>query len=89
MFPMSGKTDQAANPVVDLRIEDGVAVIAIDNPPVNALSHGVRRGLLEALDKAETDDRVSALVIHGQGRVFIAGADIREFGRPPAAPSLA
>ncbi len=65
-----------------------VGVITIDNPPVNALSQGVRQGLMEGLERALGDGGVKAMVIAGAGRNFIAGADIREFGKPPQAPSL-
>ncbi len=65
-----------------------VAVITIDNPPVNALSHTVRKGIGDCLAKADGDDAIEALVIYCAGRTFIAGADIREFGKPPQSPSL-
>ncbi|PMS35552.1 3-hydroxyacyl-CoA dehydrogenase [Trinickia symbiotica] len=65
-----------------------VLVIAIDNPPVNALGVEVRRGLLEAIEAADADAAVAAVVIVGVGRNFIAGADIREFGKPPQPPHL-
>jgi 3-hydroxyacyl-CoA dehydrogenase len=68
-------------------IVDRVLVIEIDHPPVNALSTDVRRGLLAALRHADTTE-VDALVIIGAGRVFIGGADIREFGQPPVEPIL-
>lgn len=71
-----------------LTIDGSIAVLCIDNPPVNALSHAVRVGLLEALDRAENDPSVRALLIYGAGRMFIAGADIREFGKPPVPPLL-
>ena len=61
---------------VNYRVEDGVAVIAVDNPPVNALSPGVPEGLEAALERAGSDDGVRAIVILGAGRTFIAGADI-------------
>src|SRR5579863_8823535 len=64
--------------LVNLTIQDGVAVITINNPPVNALSPGVPEGLVEALDAAEKDPSVRAIVIIGGGRTFIAGADIKE-----------
>jgi 3-hydroxyacyl-CoA dehydrogenase len=70
------------------RTEDGIAVIEIDNPPVNALAQPVRAGLLEAIVAADADAAVSAIVIHGAGRCFVAGADIREFDAPPRAPLL-
>ncbi len=63
---------------VNLTTQDGVAVITINNPPVNALSPGVPEGLLAALDVAEEDPLVRAIVIIGGGRTFIAGADIKE-----------
>jgi 3-hydroxyacyl-CoA dehydrogenase len=66
----------------------GVAVIRIDNPPVNALSHAVRRGIVEHLADAVEDKSVCAIVFICAGRTFIAGADITEFDKPPQAPSL-
>ena len=65
-----------------------VAVILVDNPPVNALSQAVRQGLDEAVAEAQADAEVAAVVIAGAGRTFIAGADIREFGKPPQEPFL-
>lgn len=64
------------------------AFIEIDNPPVNALSQSVRAGILEALDQAEADPAVKAIVLFGRGKAFIAGADIKEFGKPPKSPIL-
>ena len=65
-----------------------VAVITIDNPPVNALSHAVRKGISDCLAEAAGDDGIKAVIIYCAGRTFIAGADIREFGKPPQGPSL-
>ena len=65
-----------------------VLLVTIDNPPVNALGVDVRRGLIEAMAAADTDAAVRAVLIVGSGRNFIAGADLREFGKPPQAPSL-
>lgn len=65
-----------------------IAVLRIQNPPVNALSLDVRRGLLETLARAEADEGVRAALIVGEGRGFIAGADIKEFGKPPVEPYL-
>ena len=73
---------------VSIERRDGVAIISIDNPPVNALSLPVREGLTRNLDEAAADDDVKAIVISCIGRTFIAGADIREFGRPPEPPFL-
>jgi len=67
---------------------DGVAVIVIDNAPVNALAQPVRAALLAAIEAGESDCAVRALVIHGAGRHFVAGADIREFDHEPRAPLL-
>ncbi len=65
---------------VRYRVEDGVAVITVDNPPVNALSTAVREGVTAAVDRAAADPAVVAGVLIGAGRSFIAGADIRQFG---------
>ena len=65
-----------------------IAVLTIQNPPVNALSQAVRQGLMERMDQAEADNSVRAILILGDGRAFIAGADITEFGKPPMTPSL-
>src|SRR5207248_10793968 len=61
--------------------QSGIGVITIDNPPVNALSPGVPEGILAAVQQAQTDHSIKALVLIGSGRTFIAGADIREFGK--------
>ena len=66
-----------------------VAVLEVDSPPVNALGHAVRKGLQDGLQAALRDPEVSALVIACRGRTFIAGADIREFGKPMQPPFLA
>ena len=65
-----------------------VAVLRIQNPPVNALSQAVRQGLMNGMDRAEGDTGVKAVLIVGEGRAFIAGADITEFGKPPMDPWL-
>ena len=69
-------------------VEDGIAVLIIDNPPVNALSQPVRHAIQDALQAAQTDDAVVGLVIACAGRTFSAGADIREFNAPVKGPSL-
>ena len=61
-------------------VKDNVAVLTVDNPPVNPLSDGVRTGLYECVTKAEEDDSIKGIVVTGNGRAFIAGADISEFG---------
>jgi 3-hydroxyacyl-CoA dehydrogenase len=67
---------------------DGIGVITIDNPPVNALSPGVPEGIVENVERGNADPAVKAMVLIGAGRSFIAGADIRQFGtrRPPPVP---
>jgi len=65
-----------------------IAVLRIQNPPVNALAQAVRQGLSDAMDRAEADTGVRAVLIVGDGRAFIAGADITEFGKPPVTPHL-
>ncbi|MAM11512.1 MAG: 3-hydroxyacyl-CoA dehydrogenase [Rhizobiaceae bacterium] len=65
-----------------------VAVVTIDNPPVNALSHAVRAALVSAVETLDADDAVKAVVLACAGRTFIAGADVREFDLPPEAPHL-
>ncbi|MCI4661046.1 MAG: 3-hydroxyacyl-CoA dehydrogenase NAD-binding domain-containing protein [Neomegalonema sp.] len=67
--------------------EDGVALITIDNPPLNVTSHAVRAGLMAALDQAEGCG-AHRVVLTGAGRCFVAGADAREFDAPPRAPHL-
>jgi 3-hydroxyacyl-CoA dehydrogenase len=75
------------NAPVSLRREDRVAVVVVDNPPVNALNHAVRTGLMEALASARNDAAVEAVVLAAAGRTFIAGADITEFDKPSQGPS--
>jgi 3-hydroxyacyl-CoA dehydrogenase len=75
------------NDVVNYVIDGNIGVITVNNPPVNALSQAVRQGLLEAIRATASDD-TEAVVIHCEGRTFIAGADIKEFGKPHAEPLL-
>src|SRR5208282_2807569 len=65
-----------------------VAVIEIDNPPVNAASQAVRQGLHAALSEAAADPSIAAIVLVGAGKTFVAGADIREFDGPLLEPHL-
>ena len=79
--------------LVRLSVTNGVAVVTIDNPPVNALSPGVPEGISAAVRKAGQDPSVSAVVIIGAGRTFVAGADIKQLeehahGRGSGAPNL-
>ncbi|HBI70944.1 MAG TPA: 3-hydroxyacyl-CoA dehydrogenase [Massilia sp.] len=83
----SGANAQVAAQVAREQHGD-ILLVSIDNPPVNALGVDVRRGLLEAIEAADADPAVKAVLIVGAGRNFIGGADIREFGKPPMAPAL-
>ena len=80
-------SETPATPVT-FEIRDRVALVGVDNPPVNAASQAVRAGLLAAIGRAAVDTNVDAIVLFGHGRTFTAGADIREFGKPPASPIL-
>ncbi|MBU2108663.1 MAG: enoyl-CoA hydratase/isomerase family protein [Alphaproteobacteria bacterium] len=73
---------------VSYRMEHGVLVVTIDNPPVNAASATMRAGLNCAIVHAGITEEVRAVVIFGSGRSFVGGADIREFGQPMAEPTL-
>lgn len=73
---------------VSYEVTDGIAVITIDNPPVNAMSAAVRKGCWEALDRLAADDTARAAVLICAGRTFIAGADITEFDKPIVDPWL-
>lgn len=73
---------------VHTRRDGDILVVTLDHPPVNALSFAVRGGLARAIDEAEADPQVRAVLLTGAGKNFIAGADIREFGKPPVPPSL-
>ena len=73
---------------ISTRKHGDVLIIMSNNPPVNALSTPVRQGLVDAIAEAEADDSVKAVVIACEGQTFFAGADIREFGKPPQQPML-
>ena len=69
-------------------VRDGIAVITLNNPPVNGLGNALRAGVMEHLKKAEADAAVKAVVIIGSAKFFSGGADIREFGEhAPASPT--
>ncbi|MEP7349367.1 MAG: enoyl-CoA hydratase-related protein [Sphingorhabdus sp.] len=76
------------NSVTEYEVENDIAVVTFDSPPVNALGHAVRSGMDEAVNRALADEAVIALVLICAGRTFFAGADIREFGKPMASPVL-
>lgn len=73
---------------VQLERHGRIGLVTIHNPPVNALSAAVRQGLAAAIEQANADKAVAAIVIASTGKAFIAGADISEFGKPPAPPAL-
>jgi 3-hydroxyacyl-CoA dehydrogenase len=73
--------------LVSMRTDGNVAVIVIDNPPVNAMKYEVRVALLDLISRATDDSNISAVVIACAGRTFVAGADITEFGKPPRQPT--
>jgi 3-hydroxyacyl-CoA dehydrogenase len=76
------------NAPVAVARDGGIAVFSFDNPPVNALAQPVRAALLAAVEEFDADPSVHAIVLIGAGRNFVAGADVREFDRPPAEPFL-
>ena len=74
--------------VTNLAVEDGIAIVTVNSPPVNALSAPVRDGIAGQMRKAAADPSVQAIVLICEGRTFIAGADISEFGKPPQGTPL-
>ena len=72
---------------VSYELQGEIGVISVNNPPVNALAQIVREGILKSLELAQEDDS-RAIVLCCEGRTFIAGADITEFGKPPKEPGL-
>ncbi|XP_048753819.2 peroxisomal bifunctional enzyme-like [Ostrea edulis] len=77
-----------ANMSVDYSVRGSVAVLEVNNPPVNALGHSVRHGLKSGVEQAARDNKVKSIVIIGKGQTFPAGADIREFGKASKDPWL-
>ncbi len=74
--------------MITITHHNDIAIVSIDNPPVNALSQAVRQGLQDAVQSTDADKSVNAVVLTCIGRTFIAGADVREFGKPAQAPHL-
>ena len=74
--------------VVKLDRHDGIGIVTVNSPPVNALSAAVRGGIFECVKSAIADPEVKGIVLTCGGRTFIAGADITEFGKPPKPPGL-
>ena len=73
---------------VNYELRGNIAILEVDNPPVNPLSSGVRVGLCDQFDKANSDENVRGIVLKGAGNAFIAGADISEFGQKMEGPDL-
>lgn len=84
---MTNETDSQVQ-VVTTAQHNQIGIITINYAPVNALSQAVRAGLVDAVEAFENNDGIKAMVIRCEGRTFIAGADIKEFGKPPTAPFL-
>lgn len=84
---MNTQSTEALSGHVDTRMKGRVAVLRIDNPPINAGSHAVRQGLARGIEFA-TQQGAEAAILIGAGRCFIAGSDLREFGKPLALPEL-
>src|SRR5262245_25127143 len=78
----------AINAVADLTVEGDIAILTLNSPPVNALSQQVREGIANGMQQAVANGAVKAIVLYCDGKTFIAGADITEFGKPPLPPSL-
>jgi 3-hydroxyacyl-CoA dehydrogenase len=74
--------------LVEYEIHDAIALISLNNPPVNAMGVAVRQALADAIRRAATDENIKAIVLTGRGRCFSGGADIREFGKPRKEPFL-
>lgn len=79
---------QQVNDLVSIEKQGDIALVCIDNPPVNATGQAVRQGLDEAVAALDADAGVKAIAVYGAGRTFVAGADIKEFGKPPQPPGL-
>ena len=73
---------------VHVESKDDVAILWIDNPPVNALSFHVLAGLLDAVERLQGETGIAGMILASRNRIFIAGADIKEFDQAPKAPSL-
>src|SRR5690606_16389342 len=73
---------------VTIAREGSIAVVTVDNPPVNALSQALRQALADAVAELDADAAMQAVVLICAGRTFIAGADVGEFGKPPLPPHL-
>jgi len=80
--------EQQTTSPISTRKHGDVLIVLSNNPPVNALGAAVRQGLVAAIEQAEADEAIKAVVIACEGQTFFAGADITEFGKPPVMPWL-
>jgi 3-hydroxyacyl-CoA dehydrogenase len=85
---VKGKNMTSINDVTTIEKDGNISIITLNSPPVNALSAPVREGLHKGITEARNDGETEAIVIICEGRTFIAGADISEFGKEPKGPSL-
>ena len=85
---MTDVIDKPTTSPISTHRHGDVLVVTSNNPPVNALGAAVRQGLVAAIEEAEADDAIKAVVIRCEGQTFFAGADITEFGKPPVMPWL-
>src|SRR3954470_13308011 len=85
---MTDVRDKPTTSPISTRRHGDVLIVLSNNPPVNALGAAVRQGLVAAIEEAEADDAVKAVVVACEGQTFFAGADITEFGKPPVMPWL-
>ncbi len=69
-------------------MQNNIAILSINNPPVNAFGHAVRKGIINGINRAVDDDRVIAIILMSTGKIFSAGAEIKEFGKPSVEPLL-
>ncbi|WP_200822424.1 enoyl-CoA hydratase-related protein, partial [Caballeronia terrestris] len=81
-------SQETSSDVIKRELRGRILVVRVDHPPVNALAARVRYELQLAIEAAETNAAVDAVLLIGAGRNFIGGADIREFGKPPLPPTL-
>src|SRR5688500_2271379 len=81
---MTDVLDKPTTSPISTHKHGDVLVVTSNNPPVNALGHAVRAGIVAAIEQAEADDAVKAIVIACEGQTFFAGADVSEFGTPKA-----
>src|SRR3977135_1710591 len=79
---------EAAQRIVHYAVRDGIAVITLNNPPVNGLGNALRAAIMAHLKKADGDPSVKAVIITGSAKTFSGGADIREFNAPRLKPDL-